>query len=424
MIEFDKNPRSNAQIRVIGVGGGGGNAIQSMIDCGLEGVDFIVANTDLQALERNSADNKIQIGHNLTRGLGAGANPQVGRDAALEDSAALSEALNGADMVFVTAGLGGGTGTGAAPIVAALAREQGALTVGVVTKPFTFEGRSRMRQADEGLAQLGAAVDTLITIPNDRLLAIAPADTPALAAFQLADDVLYQAVQGISNLITIPGYVNVDFADVKTVMSQTGRALMGTGRASGPNRAEEAAQMAISSPLLEDCTIDGATGILINITGGQDLGLHEIGAASSLIQNAAHVDANIIFGTVLDESMRDEIKVTVIATGFRPPAEARSEYQNEEEVASSMSRRQKIFDRVDNGFVMEETVEAAPAQVAARPRATGAYHAEVGSEGGNGQSGRRTATFVRDSGAIEAFEDTEMDEPTFLRKLKKAQGRW
>ena len=421
MIEFDQTPRKTAQIKVIGVGGGGGNAIQSMIESGLDGVDFIVANTDVQALQRNAADIKIQIGQNLTRGLGAGANPQIGRDAALEDSAGLTEALNGADMVFVTAGLGGGTGTGAAPIVAALAREQGALTVGVVTKPFSFEGRQRGNQADEGLAQLANAVDTLITIPNDRLLAIAPADTPALAAFQLADDVLFQAVQGISNLITVPGYVNVDFADVKTVMSQTGRALMGTGRASGPNRAEEAAQMAISSPLLEDCTIDGATGILINITGGHDLGLHEISTASSLVQEAAHAEANIIFGTVLDESMRDEIKVTVIATGFRPIAEARSEYADAREMSGTLSRRQKIFDRTD-GFTVEEEVPAAAAAVTARPRSTGDFRAEEADSGSH--PGRRTATFVRNSGTMDAIEDNEIEEPTFLRKLKKAQGRW
>ena len=420
MIEFDENPGKNAEIKVIGVGGGGGNAIQSMIDSGLDGVDFIVANTDLQALHRNAADIKIQIGQNLTRGLGAGANPQLGRDAALEDSAALTEALGGADMVFVTAGLGGGTGTGAAPIVAALAREQGALTVGVVTKPFSFEGRQRSNQADEGLAQLANAVDTLITIPNDRLLAIAPPDTPALAAFQLADDVLFQAVQGISNLITIPGYVNVDFADVKTVMSQTGRALMGTGQASGANRAEEAAQEAISSPLLEDCTIDGATGILINITGGNDLGLHEISTASSLVQEAAHPDANIIFGTVLDESMRDEIKVTVIATGFRPVAEAPTEL-GEHEISGTLSRRQKIFDRTDTGFHIEEEVPAAAA-VTARPRSTGEFRAAEEADNGNGS--RRTATFVRNSASMDAIEDSEIEEPTFLRKLKKAQGRW
>ena len=421
MIEFDHTPQSTAQIKVIGVGGGGGNAIQSMIDSGLDGVEFIVANTDLQALQRNSADVKIQIGQNLTRGLGAGANPQVGRDAALEDSGGLTETLNGSDMVFVTAGLGGGTGTGAAPIVAALAREQGALTVGVVTKPFSFEGRQRMRQADEGLTQLANAVDTLITIPNDRLLAIAPPDTPALAAFQLADDVLFQAVQGISNLITIPGYVNVDFADVKTVMSQTGRALMGTGRASGPTRAEEAAQMAISSPLLEDCSIDGATGILINITGGADLGLHEISMASSLIQDAAHPDANIIFGTVMDESMRDEIKVTVIATGFQPIARARSEYEDEAEFSLTMGRRQKRNERSDANYAIEE--EPVPAAAQARPRATGVYLSEE-EEVPVASPARRTATFVRNSGSMDAFEGQEMEEPTFLRKLKKTQTRW
>jgi cell division protein FtsZ len=299
-----------------------------MIREGLEGVEFIAANTDMQALERNLAPLKIQLGEALTKGLGAGADPEIGRNSALEDQARLMEIFEGADMVFVTAGMGGGTGTGAAPVIANLAREAGALTVGVMTKPFSFEGSRRRRMADQGLLNLQESVDTLITIPNQRLLAIAGENTSIIDAFRKADEVLLHAVQGISDLITIGGYVNVDFADVKTIMSNMGLALMGTGRASGPARAREAAEMAISSPLLEDVSINGATGILINVTGGADLALFEINEASTLIQEAAHEDANIIFGAVIDEDMRDEIKITVIATGF-------DRAQREEPLASS-----------------------------------------------------------------------------------------
>ena len=317
MLEYeDVIVTPGAKIKVIGVGGGGGNAINTMIAEGLEGVEFIAANTDVQALERNLAPIKIQLGHALTKGLGAGANPEIGRNSALEDQARLMELFEGADMVFVAAGMGGGTGTGAAPVIANLAREAGALTVGVMTKPFAFEGSRRRRMADEGLMNLQECVDTLITIPNQRLLAIAGENTSIIDAFRKADEVLLHAVQGISDLITIGGFVNVDFADVKTIMSNMGLALMGTGRASGPTRARDAAEMAISSPLLEDVSINGATGILINITGGSDLALFEINEASMLIQEAAHEDANIIFGAVIDETMRDEIKLTVIATGF------------------------------------------------------------------------------------------------------------
>jgi cell division protein FtsZ len=319
MLEFDDVQASGAggaNIKVIGVGGGGGNAINTMIGEGLDGVEFIAANTDLQALERNLAPIKIQLGNNLTKGLGAGANPEIGRNAALEDQTRIAEVLAGADMVFVTAGMGGGTGTGAAPVIAQVAREQGALTVGVMTKPFMFEGARRRRSAETGLEQLQESVDTLITIPNQRLLAIAGENMSIIDAFRRADEVLLHAVQGITDLITIGGYVNVDFADVKTIMSNMGMALMGTGRASGPSRAREAAEMAISSPLLEDVSIHGATGILLNVTGGPDLALMEINEASTLIQEAAHEDANIIFGAVIDEEMRDEIKITVIATGF------------------------------------------------------------------------------------------------------------
>ena len=336
MLEFDDVQASRAggaNIKVIGVGGGGGNAINTMISEGLDGVEFIAANTDLQALDRNLAPIKLQLGNNLTKGLGAGANPEIGRNAALEDQMRLAEVLAGADMVFVTAGMGGGTGTGAAPVIAQVAREQGALTVGVMTKPFMFEGSRRRRSAEFGLEQLQESVDTLITIPNQRLLAIAGENMSIIDAFRRADEVLLHAVQGITDLITIGGYVNVDFADVKTIMSNMGMALMGTGRASGPSRAREAAEMAISSPLLEDVSIHGATGILLNVTGGPDLALMEINEASTLIQEAAHEDANIIFGAVIDEDMRDEIKITVIATGFdRAQPEVQPAYQAQAQV--------------------------------------------------------------------------------------------
>jgi cell division protein FtsZ len=313
---FEEALDQRAKIKVFGVGGGGGNAINTMITHGLEGVDFIAANTDIQALAMNKATVKIQLGSALTKGLGAGANPDVGRQAALEDAGRIQDALAGADMVFVTAGMGGGTGTGAAPIIAQIAKEMGILTVGVVTKPFIFEGKKRKMQADAGLAALADNVDTLITIPNQRLLAVATQTMSMLDTFRKADEVLLNAVQGISNLITIPGLINVDFADVKTIMMNMGVALMGTGRAKGDRRAMEAAQQAIHSPLLEDISIEGATGILINITGGPDLTLYEVNEASTLIQEAAHEDANIIFGSVIDENMKDEIKITVIATGF------------------------------------------------------------------------------------------------------------
>jgi cell division protein FtsZ len=317
MTDKEKNKfSSNAIIKVIGVGGGGGNALNTMIECGLSGVEFIAANTDVQALQANLAPIKVQLGKELTKGLGAGANPETGRNAALEDKAILQEVLSGADMVFVTGGMGGGTGTGAAPIIAQVARELGALTVGVVTKPFTFEGKRRRQQSEQGIQALRQSVDTLITIPNQRLLSIAPPEMSMLDGFKLADEVLLNAVKGISDIINIPGRVNVDFADVKTIMSEMGMALMGIGSASGPNRASEAARSAINSPLLEDIDIEGATGILINITGTSSMTLHEISEASTLIQEAAHEDANIIFGAVIDETIGDQLRVTVIATGF------------------------------------------------------------------------------------------------------------
>jgi len=315
-ISFNEDPLNDAKIKVIGVGGGGGNAVNRMIDAGVEGIEFIVANTDLQALRMSRAPVKLQLGVKLTNGLGAGANPEVGRKAALEDSDKIIEALEGADMVFVTTGLGGGTGTGAAPIIASLASEMGALTVAVVTKPFSFEGKRRMTQADKGIAELMECVDTTIVIPNEKLLAVAE-DAGFFESFRIADDILRQGVQGISDIITIPGIINRDFADVKTIMARMGYAVMGTATATGQNRTIEAAQRAIASPLLEAGAIDGARGILINITGSASLKLAEVQQACTIIQSAAHEDANIIFGAVMDEKMKDAVKITVIATGFR-----------------------------------------------------------------------------------------------------------
>jgi cell division protein FtsZ len=319
-IQFNEETLNSARIKVIGVGGGGGNAVNRMIESRLEGVEFVVANTDLQALKLSNAPIKIQLGVKLTNGLGAGANPEVGRKAALEDADKIIEALEGADMVFVTTGLGGGTGTGAAPIIASLASEMGALTVAVVTKPFAFEGKRRQNQAERGLQELIDSVDTTIVIPNEKLLAVAK-DAGFFESFRVADDILRQAVQGISDIIAIPGIINRDFADVKTIMAGMGYAVMGTATARGEDRASKAAQAAIASPLLEAGAIDGARGILINITGASSLRLAEVNEASTIIQSAAHEDANIIFGAVLDEKMKDEVKITVIATGFRetPP---------------------------------------------------------------------------------------------------------
>ena len=316
MIELVSNPDPGARIKVIGAGGCGGNAINHMISVGLRNVDFIAVNTDIQALQNNRAALKVQIGDEITRGRGTGGNPEVGRKAALEDEDRIREMLAEAEMVFVTAGMGGGTGTGSAPVIARIARELGALTVGVVTKPFQFEGRRRMAQAEDGLRELKSAVDTLITIPNQRLLSVTSKNTSLRESFQKADDVLLQAVRGISELVTVHGLINLDFADVRSIMAEMGMAMMGAATASGENRAVEAAQRAISSPLLEDVSIKGARGLLINVTGGADLALYEVNEAASLIQEEAHEDANIIFGAVIDEKITDEIRVTVIATGF------------------------------------------------------------------------------------------------------------
>lgn len=320
---MDYNEESNnitmmdgtATIKVIGVGGAGNNAVNRMIDIGIKGVDFIAVNTDRQALQTSRANTKIQIGEKITRGLGAGANPDIGAQSAEESKSEIAEVLRGADMVFVTAGMGGGTGTGAAPIVASTAKEMGILTIGVVTKPFTFEGKKRLSQAERGIESLKGKVDTLVVIPNDKLLQIIDRKTSIIEAFKMADDILRQGVQGISDLIAIPGLVNLDFADVKTIMLNQGMAHMGVGRAGGENRAEDAAKEAIQSPLLET-SIEGAKGVIINITGGEDLGLHEVNTAAELVQRSVDPEANIIFGTVTDPSMSDEIQITVIATGF------------------------------------------------------------------------------------------------------------
>ena len=321
MIEFEDSKALGPIIKVMGVGGGGGNAINNMVDNGISGVEFLAANTDVQALEENRAIVKLQLGQGSTKGLGAGAKPEVGAGAAKESIDRIEELLAGADMVFVAAGMGGGTGTGAAPIIADVARRQGALTVGVVTKPFTFEGARRRKQAERGIEALKQSVDTLITVPNDRLLELADADTSVLDAFKMADRVLLNAVRGISDIITQKGVINVDFADAVSVMSDQGLALMGIGRAAGDGRAVEAAHMAVSSPLLEDVSVDGATGILVNVTGGPSLTLLEVNSAIALITEVAHEDANVIFGYVVDENMGDEVAITVIATGFdRAPA--------------------------------------------------------------------------------------------------------
>lgn len=325
MFLFDEETQDTmpARIIVMGVGGGGCNAIKTMIASGLGQVEFVVANTDRQVLRSSPAATKVQLGARLTKGLGAGANPQVGKDAALEDADRIREILAGADMVFITGGMGGGTGTGAAPVIAALAKESGALTVAVVTKPFVFEGARRMKQAEDGVRELRAACDTLLVIPNQRLLSVVEKGTPLTRAFAVADDILRQAVQGIADVITVPGLVNVDFADVRAIMTHMGRAVMGMGRAKGEHRAVEAAQRAIASPLLEDGSIQGARGVLINISGGPDLSLHEVTEASSIIQEAADPEANIIFGSVVNDHLEDEVMVTVIATGFDAPAEVR-----------------------------------------------------------------------------------------------------
>jgi len=322
LIEFENENDYSAIIKVVGVGGGGSNAVNSMVADNIRGVEFIIANTDVQSLDKSECPGKVQIGAELTRGLGAGSNPETGRNAAEESENIIRDMLDGSDMVFITAGMGGGTGTGAAPVISRIAKETGALTVGVVTKPFPFEGKRRMQQAEEGIAELKEVVDTLIVIPNQKLLSYVGQQTSFKEAFSMVDDILKQAVCSISDLIVIPGLINLDFADVKCIMGSMGKALMGSGTAAGENRAVEAAQKAISSPLLDEATVDGARGILINITGGENLTLMEINEASEMIQKNAHEDAHIIFGSVIDQQMEDEMRVTVIATGFDQATES------------------------------------------------------------------------------------------------------
>jgi cell division protein FtsZ len=403
LLEFESTARNHAAIKVVGVGGGGGNALNNMIASGLQGVEFIAANTDAQALEFNSAPTKVQLGSEITRGLGCGADPEKGRGSALEVRERLREVFQDTDMVFVTAGLGGGTGTGAAPVVAEIAREMGALTVGVVTKPFAFEGKVRTRNAERGLDELHAVVDTVITIPNQRLLALAGKNTAMKDAFGLADEVLFNAVRGISDLITIHGLINLDFADVRTIMNEMGVALMGTGTASGDERAVEAARAAISSPLLEDLSIEGAHGVLINITGGPDLTLFEVNEASTLIQEAAHEDVNIIFGAVIDDSMpAGEMRVTVIATGLDDQRVRRDSYDNRR-VATS-----------HNVTPLRPEPQAAPAPAPAAEEIAQPIRAESPEPSLLALEGGDSPDFVS------PFDD-EYDVPAFLRARNRAE---
>jgi cell division protein FtsZ len=405
-IQFHEDPRNQAKIKVIGVGGGGGNAVNRMIDAGVEGVEFVAANTDLQALQLSHAPVKIQLGVKLTNGLGAGANPEVGRKAALEDADKIIEVLEGADMVFVTAGLGGGTGTGAAPIIASLASEMGALTVAVVTKPFAFEGKRRLTQADRGLNELLESVDTMIAIPNEKLLAVAQ-NAGFFESFRVADDILRQGVQGISDIITIPGIINRDFADVKTIMAGMGYAVMGTASANGEGRAVQAAQRAIASPLLEDGAIDGARGILINITGSSSLKLAEVNEASTIIQSAAHEDANIIFGAVLDEKMKDSVKITVIATGFRTDQPRKRERVGHASMAISQARTAASYESAPPPPEPEIHVQAAAAPI---PEPAPVH-----------RSAPERETSLDPARVKGNFEQDDLDVPAFIRKRRDPQ---
>ena len=358
MIDIEEANEQKARIKVFGLGGAGGNALDNMIQQNLGGVMFYAANTDAQALNSNLAPIKLQLGNRLTGGLGAGGKPEVGREAAMEDQTALAEHVEDSDMVFITAGMGGGTGTGSAPVLASMARQAGALTVAIVTKPFAFEGRKRRRNAEEGLEILSDCVDTLIVIPNDRLLNIADADMTMVEAFRVADHVLYDAVKSISDIIVTPGLVNVDFADVRSIMIDQGRALMGTGHASGETRAAQAARMAVSSPLLEDTDIEGATGILLNITGGPDMKLREVNEAATFVEDAAHEDANIIFGAVIDESLKDTIKITVVATGFDRAARAGQAIGSRARASADIEREEvlRLLDADDDEEPVREVV--------------------------------------------------------------------
>jgi cell division protein FtsZ len=416
-IQFNEDPRTNAKIKVIGVGGGGGNAVNRMICAGVEGVEFVVANTDLQALQMSRAPVKIQLGTKLTNGLGAGANPEIGRRGALEDADKIIEALEGADMVFVTTGLGGGTGTGAAPIIASLASEMGALTVAVVTKPFAFEGRRRMAQAERGLAELIDSIDTTIVIPNEKLLAVAQ-NAGFFESFRIADDILRQAVQGISDIITIPGIINRDFADVKTIMAGMGYAVMGTAVAKGERRATDAAQAAISSPLLEAGAIDGARGILINVTGSSSLKLAEVNEASTIIQSAAHEDANIIFGAVQDEKMKDDLKITVIATGFKNDVPARKDRTvNAAQAAISTARTASAY-QVQAAAAVPRVVNATHIpHVPHGSVITQAAAAQTGAPTRVAMPGRENPNLATMTDSIRnAVEQDDLDVPAFIRK--------
>jgi len=425
MIDFDSKETA-ARIKVIGVGGGGGNAINTMVAGRLEGVEFIAANTDVQALAANKAHTKLQLGKSVSRGLGAGANPDRGRDAAIEVKDAIAEVLAGADMVFVTAGMGGGTGTGGAPIIADIAKQAGALTVGVVTKPFLFEGNRRRKQAETGIEELRAAVDTLIVIPNQRLLSVAGESMSLADAFKRADEVLLHAVQGISDLITVHGLVNVDFADVRTIMAEQGMALMGTGRSSGPNRAIEAMQAAISSPLLEDVTLDGAMGLLVNITGGASLTLHEVNEAVSMAQACADPDANIIFGSVVDERMDGEVKITVIATGFARAEGARprgaSPRQATLPVSSVVAARREAPPPLPATRQMAEP-RAMPARpMPARPMPTRAVALPPDEELVSAPRPRTAPVrATREVTPYQAGEEDQYDIPAFLRRGRQAK---
>jgi cell division protein FtsZ len=415
-ISFNEEPRNDAKIKVIGVGGGGGNAVNRMIDAGMDGIEFITANTDLQALRMSRAPVKIQLGVKLTNGLGAGANPEVGRKAALEDSDKIIEALEGADMVFVTTGLGGGTGTGAAPIIASLASEMGALTVAVVTKPFAFEGKRRMAQAERGISELMESVDTTIVIPNEKLLAVAE-NAGFFESFRVADDILRQGVQGISDIITIPGIINRDFADVKAIMAAMGYAVMGTATASGNHRTTDAAQKAIASPLLEAGAIDGARGILINITGSSSLKLAEVQQACTIIQGAAHDDANIIFGAVLDEKMKDSVKITVIATGFREVPSMRRR-QEESRTSFATSHNQHMdFPEPEPAPAPAPRFDPEPLPVPERIMMQEAPTPEPAMTAGleEVQPDAVSIDVVRSAMAAN-FEQDNLDVPAFLRK--------
>jgi cell division protein FtsZ len=409
-INYTDDSRNDARIKVIGIGGGGGNAVNRMIEAGMDGIEFIVANTDLQALRMSRAPMKIQLGVKLTNGLGAGANPEVGRKAALEDSDKIIEALEGADMVFVTTGLGGGTGTGAAPIIASLASEMGALTVAVVTKPFAFEGKRRMQQAERGIAELMDSVDTTIVIPNEKLLAVAQ-DAGFFESFRVADDILRQGVQGISDIITIPGIINRDFADVKAIMARMGYAVMGTATANGSRRAIEAAQKAIASPLLEAGAIDGARGILINITGSSSLKLAEVQEACSIIQNAADENANIIFGAVMDEKMKDAVKITVIATGFKD--EDRPRRRNETTTGFTVNAASDDFDSDPEPPPMVMQSHHEP--VAPAPTSSPSFAGTQAVEASSASPDVIALDSMRDA-MIRNFEQADLDVPAFLRK--------